>query len=238
MLDGLYSGAAALNTLADQHEVISNNLMHLNSSGHRRLQAGVTQKFEVDNLDANIDLGPEIESYGVDFSEGRHLQTGRPLDVAITGDGFFVFDQNGREYLSRDGRLFRNPETNFLVNGEGFPVQGEGGPIAIEPNIADTNISIAADGTVAAGGQIVGTLRTLAYENNQTLIPVGSTGYMAGPDSVVRDGPISVSQYQHELSNVQPVTELVALIVNNRQYDAVQKATRALADTLREYIRS
>ncbi len=48
---------------------------------------------------------------------------------------------------------------------------------------------------------------------------------------------VQVTQFRHELSNVQPVSELVALIVNNRQYEAVQKATRAISDSLREYIR-
>ncbi len=46
MMDGLYSGAAALDTLAKQQEVISSNLMHANSSAHRRIQAGVKQRFE------------------------------------------------------------------------------------------------------------------------------------------------------------------------------------------------
>ena len=110
MLNGLYSGAAALNTLAKQQELISSNLMHLNSSGHRRLQGGVNQRFELENLDASIDLGPEIETIHTDFEPGRLNQTGRPLDVAIAGDGFFVFDNNGSDYLSRNGRLFRDPQ--------------------------------------------------------------------------------------------------------------------------------
>lgn len=237
MINGLYSGAAALDVLAKQQEVISHNLMHLNTSGHRRLQAGVKQRFELENLDANIDLGPEVELYQADFQVGRQLETGRPLDVAIGGDGFLVFDSGNNEYLSRNGRLFRDAESNLLVNEEGFPIQGDSGPITIDVNIADQDLTIAADGTIAANGQTLGKIKTVAFEDNQTLIPVGAAGFRPGNDSVESEQRVPVMQFRHELSNVQPVSELVALIVNNRQYEAVQKATRAISDSLREYIR-
>lgn len=237
MIDGLYSGASALDTLAKQQEIISSNLMHANSSGHRRIQAGVKQRFELENIDANIDLGPEIETYQTDFQPGRQLQTGRPLDVAVSGDGFFVFEDGATELLSRNGRLFRNPESNLLVNEEGFPIQGESGPISIDSNIADQDLTIAPDGTIAAGGNALGRIRTVAFEDNNTLIPVGVSAFTASSRSVESDRNVELSQYRHELSNVQPVAELVAMIVNNRQYEAVQKATRALSDSLREYIR-
>ncbi|MEO1526932.1 MAG: flagellar hook basal-body protein [Planctomycetota bacterium] len=237
MINGLYSGASALDVLAKQQEQISNNLMHLNTSGHRRQQLAVKQRFEVENLDASIDLGPEVELKQVDFSEGRRVATGRPLDVAISGDGFLVFDDGNRDYLSRNGRLFRDAETNQLVNEEGFPIQGDGGPITIDPSVADREITIGSDGTIAAAGNAIGTLRIVAFEDNQALTPVGVTGFVEGNNAVEVESEARVVQFQHELSNVQPVSELVALIVNNRQYDAVQKASSAMSDALREYIR-
>jgi len=237
VLNGLYSGASALNTLAKQQELISSNLMHVNSSGHRRLTGSVHQRFELENLDASIDLGPEIRSIQTDFEPGRLNQTDRPLDVAIAGDGFFVFDNNGSDYLTRNGRLYRDPNSNELVNDKGFPIQGEGGPITIDEGISDRNIAIAPDGTVSTNGEVLGQIKTVAFTNNQSLEAVDVTGFKPGATSVESDESVMVSQFQHELSNVQPVTELVALIVNNRQHEAVQKATRAISDALREYIR-
>ncbi|TWU02373.1 flagellar hook-basal body protein [Stieleria varia] len=238
MINGLYSGAAAMETLAKQQEMISANLMHVNSSGHRRTQAGIQQRFEAENLDASIDLGPEVGTLQRSFEPGRHLETGRPLDVAISGDGFLVFDVDGTEHYSRNGRLFRNPETNLLINEEGFPIQGENGPITIDPSISDRDIAIATDGTISANGVELGRIQTAAFEDNQSLIPVGIASFIAGENSVKSDALVQLSQFNHELSNVQPVTELIALIVNSRQYEAVQKATRALSDSLQEYIRA
>ncbi|MEL6108160.1 MAG: flagellar hook basal-body protein [Planctomycetota bacterium] len=237
MIDGLYSGASALDVLAKQQELISNNLMHLNTSGHRRQQLAVKQRFEVENIDASIDLGPEVEVRQVDFSQGRRVDTGRPLDVAISGDAFLVFNDGNRDLYSRNGRLFRDAESNLLVNEEGFPIQGEDGDITIDPSVADREISIGNDGTIMARGNVVGKIQSIAFEDNQTLVPVGVAGFVKGNNSVETESGARVIQFQHELSNVQPVSELVALIVNNRQYEAVQKATSAMSDALREYIR-
>ena len=238
MQNGLYSGAAALNVLAKQQELISSNLMHLNSSGHRRMVGAVNQRYESErNFDALIDLGPEIQRTQMDFQPGRLAQTGRPLDVAIAGDGFFAFDANGEQYLTRNGRLFRNPETNQLINDQGFPIQGDAGAITIDPSISDRDISIGADGTVMSQGNVLGKIKTIAYTDNQSLIPVDVTGFRPSVNSVESEEVVTVTQFQHELSNVQPISELVALIVNNRQHEAVQKASRTISEALREYIR-
>ena len=238
MLNGLYSGAAALDVLAQQQELIANNLMHVNTVGHRRIQAAVTQRFELDNANASLDLGPEISGYQRDFQPGRFVETGRPLDLAIAGDGFFVFQREEGELLSRNGRLFRNPQNNLLVNEEGNPIQGVGGPITIDTSIGDQDISIAPDGTISARGQDLGKLRIVAFTDNQTLTPEGSTGFRRGEGSLEIEGNGQIVQFRHELSNVQPVTQLVALIVNNRQHEAVQKATRTISEALSEYIRA
>ena len=84
---------------------------------------------------------------------------------------------------------------------------------------------------------MLGKIQARAYTDNQTLTSVDVTGFRPGDDSVVSDESVAISQREHELSNVQPVSELVNLIVNSRQTEAVQKASRAISDTLREHIR-
>ncbi|WP_182870006.1 flagellar hook basal-body protein [Stieleria mannarensis] len=239
MINGLYSGAAAMQTLAKHQELISSNLMHVNSSGHRRVQPAVKQRFEETSPNTTVDLGPEVEKLTSDFTPGRITPTERPLDLSIAGDGFFVFeDDGGQPYLTRNGRLFRAPQSNILVNEDGIPIRGENGPITIDPDVSDREITIAADGTVSAGDREVGKILPVAYQNNGTLIPVGALGFTPGPDAIESEAPVKINQFTHELSNVHPVTELIALIVNTRQHEAVEKATRTLSDSLKEYIRS
>ena len=238
MIDGLYSGASALRTLERQQELISKNLMHVNTSGHRRALASVSKRYEESQLDVSVDLGPEIDQVSQSFEPGRMATTGRPLDVSIMGQGFFVFGTGEDEFMSRNGRLFRDPNSDQLVNEEGIPIQGEGGFITIDTDIPDQALAIATDGTISADGEELGRLRTLVFEDNSTLVPQGDTKFLRGVNSVESAEPAILAQFQHELSNTQPVMELVALIVNNRQYEAVQRASRTLSESLSEYIRA
>lgn len=237
MLNALYSGAAAVDVLTRQQEVIASNLMHVNTAGHRRVQSSTAQRFEPDHFYGLVDLGPEEDKTQADFSLGRLEPTTRALDFAIQGDGFFVYGEEGSEFYSRDGRLYRDPETNFLVDGDGNRLQGTEGPIAIEADIGEQEIIVSSDGRITARGQEVGTIRAVAFEDNRKLISDGPIRFRQGPDSVVSDKTVNIAQFQRELSNVQPINELISLIVNNRQFEAVQKATRTLSEALQEYIR-
>ena len=237
MFNGLYSGASAMNTLSQHQEIISSNLMHVNTPGHRRNIPAIRQRFDADAGRRGVALGPEVESVQRDFSAGRSVATGRALDVAITGDGFFIYNSADQEILSRNGRLYRNPNTNELVNEDGLAIQGQGGPINIPPDIATRNITIGDDGTVSADGQDFGQLRVVAAPDNQQLQPVGTLGFMA-PNIGMVQVDTKLEQFHHELSNVKPVNELISLIVNTRQYEAMQRAARSIGDTLAEFIRS
>lgn len=238
MIEGLYSGASAMQMLAQQQELISKNLMHVNTSGHRRAVAGVQKRFDEQNLNTSIDLGPEIETVSQSFEIGRMVNTGRQLDVGIMTDGFLAFGEGQDEYFSRNGRLFRDADSGQLVNEDGIPVQGEGGLITIDTDIPDQNIVIAQDGTISADGEEIGKLRLVAFEDNQTLVPYGDTKFTRGESTVESQEVVRLGQFQHELSNTQPVMELVSLIVNNRQYEAVQKASRTLSEAISDYIRA
>ena len=237
MFNGLYSGASAMNTLSQHQEIISSNLMHVNTPGHRRNIPAIRQRFDADAGRRGVALGPEVESVQRDFSAGRSVATGRALDVAIAGDGFFLYNNGGQEILSRNGRLNRNPNTNELVSEDGFAVQGRGGAISIPPDVATRSITINDDGTVSADGQELGQLRVVTAPNNQELEPIGTLGFMA-PNAGMVDADTTLEQFHHELSNVQPVNELISLIVNTRQYEAMQRAARSIGDTLAEFIRS
>ena len=238
MINGIYSGASAMDTLAQQLDVISNNLANVNTTGHRRRVPGVSQRFDAEDPNLNVDLGPEITEVHRKFEAGRMESTERPLDVAIRGDGFLVFDRNGKEFLTRNGRLFRDPDSGELVDNEGFPLLGENGPISVQQDAADLDVTIAADGSVTILGNVVGKIQLRSFEDNQALIADGDSGFVAGPDAVERESTATLGQYTLELSNVEPVSELIALIVNSRQHQAIERVTKTISETLSEYIRS
>jgi len=86
------------------------------------------------------------ERPGTDFSSGPMQTTGRELDVAINGDGYFaVQGADGKEAYTRAGDLRISPE-GLLQTGTGLQVIGQGGPISIPPA---QKLEIGADGTIS-----------------------------------------------------------------------------------------
>ncbi len=238
MINGLYSGAAAMEALAQQQELISSNLMHVNTSGHRRAQPAMKQRFDASSNQTTLELGPEVETMVTDFTQGRHSDTGRPLDVAISGDGFFEFQKDDQTYLSRNGRLYRDSQSNQLVNADGDTILGTNGPITIDAEISDRELAIGNDGTITAGTRELGRIQAVAFENNQDLESAGPLNFSRTDQAIQSDAEVRMLQNTQELSNVQPVNELIALIINTRHHEAIEKATRTLAESLQEYIRN
>jgi len=86
------------------------------------------------------------ENPATDFRHGPLVETGRELDIAIEGDGFLAIQSpDGTEAYTRAGTLFID-SVGILRTGNGLPVIGNGGPIAIP---AAEKIDIAIDGSIS-----------------------------------------------------------------------------------------
>ncbi len=238
MIHGLYNGAAALDVIARQQELISANLANLNTSGYRRAQFVVAQRENPSPGGTAKELGPEVLEVQTDFQNGRLHPTGRALDASLVGDGFFSFQSPEGVVYSRGGRFFRDADSGTLINSEGHAVLGENGTIEVPDDVGDNAITIAEDGTVSAGGEELGKLAVTSFADNQTLIPLSQSVFRAGPQSVATESTASVTQFNQEFSNTNPVSEMIAMVIGMRQYEAVQKASTAMSESLREHIRA
>lgn len=125
----LYSGVSGLNTNSAALTVIGNNLANTNTTGFK----GSRTVFS-DLLSSNVrgsggtsQVGRGVNLSIVDniFSQGTFESTESNLDVAIEGDSFFMLREDGAEdiYYTRAG-AFRFDEDGYLVNAEGYRVQG------------------------------------------------------------------------------------------------------------------
>lgn len=164
---------------------------------------------------------------GTDFRPGAVQQTGRPLDVAIMGQGFLaVQSADGSEGYTRAGGL-NVGAGGVLVNAQGQQVLGDGGPIAIPP---DVNVTIAKDGTVSAvpsnGRGAVNVLGRLKLVNPPEADLVRSPdGLFRLKDGAVApaDNNVVVASAAIESSNVNAVEQLVAMISHARAFEAHMK---------------
>ena len=244
MLRSLYDGASTLHVLQRQYETTANNLANINTGGFRRAHLSVVERNDPTARSNRYGNGPQIERYNTDFSQGRLVETGRALDVAISGDAFFTLeDPSGQKFYSKAGRFYRslndeNVADGTLVTDTGFIVIGSTGAIQIPQNIADHEISIGADGTVNAADNGIGQIQLTSFEDNSTLIPVSQSVFQESARTQQKAPEAQLQQRYFEGSNINVTSELIGLIVGGRLYEAVQKATKTISESLEQSIRA
>ncbi len=224
-----------MDALTQQHELIASNLANINSNGFRRAVLAFEERNNPDNAQL---VGTRVAAKGIDFSEGPKQRTGRTLDVALAGDGFFsVQTPEGIRY-TRAGSFHRDANSGQLVNGDGFPVLGEGGPLTIDAQFSDCELTIDPSGTISARGQVLGSLDVTAFTDNQQLTPLGQV-YFEAPENLEQAPPnVQVMQGHLEMSNGQPVTELISLIMTSRMFEAAERTIRSIAETTQQNYRN
>ena len=213
------------------------------ASNSHNLANASTPGFRAD-LDAFASLpvyGPSYESRvyasderaGVDLDPGVITSTGRDLDVAINGPGYFTVQApGGDEAYTRAGDL-RLTAQGQLTTGAGHPVIGNGGPIALPPF---ERIQIGGDGTISILplGQSGG---TLAVVDRMKLVnpPAGSItkradGLLGTTAPADADGAVRVESGAIESSNVNTVDALVKMIELARLYEMNVKTMQTASE--------
>ena len=235
-------------------DTIANNLANVNTTGFKRSQINFQDLLYVTTEEPGTEISSGINSpTGLEigsgvraastlkvFSAGELENTGRPLDIAISGDGFLqVTMPNGDLRYTRDGTLMTN-DTGQLVTSNGYSIEP-----AISVPIDAVSVSIGKDGGVnitdASGTQsVVGTIQLARFPNPSGLSNEGGNflaeTMASGTATTGTPGENGFGTIQGgflEKSNVQMVTELVNLITAQRAYEINSRAIRAGDDMLR-----
>ena len=127
---------------------------------------------------------------------------------------------------------------DYLINSQGMVLQGENGPIEIESSIGTSEIRVNGIGEVRAGDRELGKLLVVDFADKQKLEPFGQAHFLVGKAGDEQPITPSIAQGKLEMSNTNPVKELISLIVGSRQYESIQKASKSISDALREHIRT
>ena len=231
MFDASNATAATISNLNRQFEVTAHNLANVSTAGYKR------QRISFASVLAAEGEPQSGETVAMDFTQGSLIQTGRPLDVALEGKGFFVVETpQGRRY-TRNGSLRLNGDGQ-LVDFMNRPVVGESGPITIPSSVSSQTIQIAADGAVYAGGRKLDTLRIMSFKDLTMLMPIGQGSFVPHPDAEAVMAPdVRVHQGYTEASNVNLIEELVGMITTTRLFEANLKAISTRDDYLQSILR-
>jgi len=169
----------------------------------------------------------------MDSAPGVVTRTGRSLDLAIEGSGFFVVRTPRGVRYTRQGD-FRIDEKGRLATMAGFPVLGDGGVI----RLTRSDVSVDSTGAVSEGGSPVGKLRLVSFSDTTGLSYEGGV-YRAGGRSralPVKDGAVTVLQGFLEGSNVSPVREMASMMDNLRAYETQVKMVQAIDEMSKKAI--
>ena len=161
---------------------------------------------------------------GVDFSPGAVTQTGRDLDIALTGNGWLqVVADDGTLALSRRGDL-RVDTDGFLKDATGKTLMGNGGPISLPPY---SSLSIGSDGTISIVplGELPTSLvvldRLMLVNPPAAQLEKGLDGMVRAPDmeALEPDANVRIAVGALETSNVSSVGAMVEMIELARTFE-------------------
>ena len=215
-------------------DLLANNLANSATSGYKvdREYYGL---FSSDDATNSVDGGsgatlPTIEKQWIDFSPGVVEETGNPLDVAISGKGFFSVKGPRGPLYTRNGKF------QVLPNGDLGNTEGQalltagGGTIHVLPH---RPITIALDGKVQQQGQTVGQIGVVNFKSTDPLKKTTSSAFEN--TDITKNPPtpatnVEVQQGKLEGSNVPVADSAMRLVGVMRQFEMLQKAIGVSSD--------
>jgi flagellar basal-body rod protein FlgF len=160
----------------------------------------------------------------INFEKGAEQATGNDLDVLVKGDGYFAVQApDGSEAYTRRGDL--KVDANGLVtNGEGLPLIGNSGPIALPPferiEIApDGTITILPEGAKPDALAIIDRIKMVNPPFDQMTKGEDGLMHMRDGTTPTADADVSLASGALESSNVSVTDALVTMIELSRKFE-------------------
>jgi flagellar basal body rod protein FlgG len=170
MSDSIRSVAAGMLALWQRHEILANNLANISTAGFKR---------------DDVMRGPDGQAQWTDFSQGAIEATGRSLDLALNGDGFFVVEAPGGTRYTRAAALGVSRQ-GYLVTPDGLRILGARGPVAV----GSGEVTVTAEGEVREGARALDTLRVVDFPKPYRLVKDHRTNWEMGNVDAVMDGDL------------------------------------------------
>ncbi len=258
-ITALQASASGMRALDEKLNVVANNLANINTNGFKRSRVNfedllyqVKREPGVPNTEDEpiphgvlVGTGVKVSGTQLNFSPGAVDQTNKPLDIQIEGQGFFqvqtVQDGNVITAYTRAG--------NFVQNAVGNVVLANSGGAILEPPIVIPDdaieISIGRNGEARVRQQRSSTLNTVGqielarFVNPEGLKQIGRNLYLetdaSGPPLTAEpetEGLGATVQGALEMSNVDPVRELIDLITTQRAFELNSQAIQSADESL------
>lgn len=262
MIRSLYSGTSGLKNHQTRMDVIANNIANVNTTGFKSGRVNFAEIISQDyrgnsisqvgvntNNPAQIGLGISISSIDNIFTPGGLQTTGRTLDLALTGDGFFMiagsdYEDTEQVYYTRDGAFYVDNE-GYLVNSAGLYVlntDGEKIQLVSDPSTDNIqSIKVNTDGSIYVNAEPIEQQIGVAIFNNPEALAKAGGNLYKSPDvenviPVENPTGFVIQSGVLEMSNVDLANDFSNLIITQRGYQANAKIVTTSDQMLGELI--
>lgn len=231
MIKGLYAAASAMITGVYRQQAVAHDIANIDTPGFKQILTSMT---EFDNTSAytqpnqnsndqvaflgNLGLGVMAAPETTDFSQGTLKNTDSPLDLAISGSGFFRIQTPEGERYTRDGRFSRDASGQLVTVDGNLVLSSNGQPI----KLAEGNVTITENGAIAVNGTAAGTLGLAFFEDITSLTRDGENTFISSATPATTGGG-TILQSTLEQSNVDSARLMTQMIEISRTYQAAQK---------------
>lgn len=168
-----------------------------------------------------------------DFASGKMVHTGNPLDIAITGPGFFQLSIDDGVAYTRAGSFRRDTDGRLVTAQGGYLQSAEGGDIAVH----GSDWRVDPDGTVIDDDAPVATISIVEFESPQSLVRRGDNLFLA--DSLLAASPemkatttSTLTQGYVEMANVSVGNDMIRIMESMRRIETGQKVIHAYDDMI------
>lgn len=224
----IYVGMTGAKQAMEQQAAVANNMANVSTPGFR---AQINSYRAVSVVGDGMATRAMVVATtpGADLRAGPLMQTGRPLDVALRGDGWLTVQTlDGSEAYTRVGNLQVGADGQMMTM-DSLPLLGDSGPLVVPPG---SSLVVAEDGMVTAlgagdpavGAAEVGRLKLVNPAAN-TLVR-GDDGLFrmqAGTAAAPADPKVRLLSGALEGSNVNAVEAMVDMIANARRFEMQMK---------------
>ena len=234
----LTAAAAGLRSKAESLDILANNLANANTTGFKADLERFT-RFAGEGAESDPVFGlnspnwvPDMERHWIDFTVGVAERTGRGLDLAIEGKGFFGVSGPLGKLYTRNGNFETKPD-GTLVTGQGYPVlDATGGVIKVDPS---RDLQITSTGAIFQQGEQVATIPLYETDGQEGVSKFG-LNYFTWTKPARLVGDATIRQGSLEGANVSPAQSAVRLVNIMRQFESLQRAVSMSADMNRRSV--
>lgn len=229
MLEGMYAAAAGMIAQQARLDALSSDIANVNTAGYKPIRQGFRDLLYSEagiatQPGVQLGAGSSVVDLGRNTAQGTIHLTENPLDIAVSGPGYFtVRSADGETFLTRGGHLQLDARGR-LSTQTGYLLQPT---ITVPAGTQPSEIAIAANGDVAVGTQVVGRIRLVTVPAQQGLLSRGDDLFVAtaasGQPRAAGTGT-TVIQGSIEDSAADLSDAMVGMIQAQRAYELASRA--------------